>query len=117
MTTPLPNADRAFIDERKIVGYLLSDSHPEGAPKARFLKSFGFSAALPDILRGALLDHATRHDPTSSRVTEFGSVFEINGRLTSPDGQNPWMLVVWMIDNGTDFPRFIIAVPSHEARP
>lgn len=105
------------VDDRKITHYLLSDSHPEGAPKARFLKHFGFATHAPDELRRALIGHAHDHAVSTSRVTEFGSVFEINGRLTSPDGQNPWMLVVWMIDNGTDFPRFITAVPSHEARP
>ena len=117
MTTLLPNSDRAIVADAKLIAYLLSESHPEGSPKARFLKGFGFSVSAPGVLRTALIDHCRQYDVTSSRDTEFGTIFEINGRLLSPDGRNPWMLVVWMIDSGTDVPRLITAVPSQEARP
>lgn len=111
----LPNASNCSIAEAKLIGYLLSEVHPEGAPKAQFLKSFGFSGAAPETLRSALIDHARQGHVTASRQTEFGTVFEINGHLPSPDGRNPWMLVVWMIETGTDYPRLITAVPSQEA--
>lgn len=39
----LPNADKAQIDRQKIVNYLLSASHPDGASKAEFFTRFGFS--------------------------------------------------------------------------
>jgi hypothetical protein len=39
----VPNADQAIIDPRKITDYLLSQTHPDGAPKAAFFESFGFT--------------------------------------------------------------------------
>lgn len=113
----LPHSDRCFVADAKLVSYLLSDTHPEGAPKSTFLKLFGFAALSPEVLRRALIGHARSNVVAASRDTEFGTIFEINGRLTSPDGRSPWVLVVWMIDSGTEFPRLITAVPSQEPRP
>jgi hypothetical protein len=113
----LPNPDRCFVADAKIVDYLLSDLHPEGAPKSKFLKSFGFSAAQPDELRRSLVDHARSHDVLATRDTEFGTIFEVHGRLASPNGRDPWLVVVWIIDTGTDFPRLVTAIPSQEKSP
>jgi hypothetical protein len=38
----LPFAAKARVDRRKIVNYLLSPSHPDGASKAKFFTSFAF---------------------------------------------------------------------------
>jgi hypothetical protein len=38
----LPLAENAFVDQSKIVDYLLSMTHPDGQAKARFFIAFGF---------------------------------------------------------------------------
>ncbi len=48
-----PNAAAAVVSDRKLSSYLLSATHPEGAPKARFFESFGFSRDDPEALRRA----------------------------------------------------------------
>ncbi|MFQ3598764.1 MAG: hypothetical protein SNJ66_10560, partial [Chloroherpetonaceae bacterium] len=36
---------------------------------------------------------------------------EVVGVLPTPDNRNPTVKTVWHIDKGTDFPRFITAIP------
>lgn len=110
----LPNAENAIVDRRKITHYLLSKTHPEGAPKAKFFESFGFTRPHHGVLRRALLVHAATGIVIATNTTHFGTIYEVNGRIESPDGANPWLLVVWMIDAGADRPRLISAVPSED---
>ena len=59
-TVKLPNAERAYIDPRKIRDYLLSSTHPAGRPKARFFASLGYARSGWARLRKDLLDLAAR---------------------------------------------------------
>jgi hypothetical protein len=68
----LPRASLAIVDERKVTGYLLSDSHPAGRAKAAFLRRFGFSDADWAVLRHALLNHARTARVVAVSETEFG---------------------------------------------
>ena len=112
MTTPLPNADRAFVDPAKITAYLLSPTHKRGQHKAAFFRSFGFDLNNWELLRDALLEHARTNAVVRTEPTSYGMMYEMAGRLVSPDGRNPNVLVVWTIRHGEDFPRLVSAVPS-----
>ena len=112
MATRLPNADRAIVADRKITHYLLTHDHPRGRDKAAFFESFGFGRETWPRLRDALIDHAKHNPVVSSAMTPFGGAFEVNGPLATPDGGTPYVLVVWMIRAGEDFPRLLTAVPS-----
>jgi hypothetical protein len=82
------------------------------APKAAFFFRFGFTAEHPAILRDALVEHA-RHNPVTSTVkTPFGTTYEVDGRLASPDGRNPWVLVVGFVRDGEANARLATAFPS-----
>ena len=113
----LPNADQAFVEDRKITTYLLSRSHRYGAAKCAFFESFGFRQDDWRRLRDALLQHAADNQVVSTLDTPFGRVFEVNGRLASPDGRNPFVLVVWFFRPGENRPRLVTAVPSRGQRP
>ena len=110
----LPNADRAFIAPEKITKYLLSRTHPRGQDKAAFFESFGFTLLAWEDLRDALLKHAVRGAMIATETTMYGEVYEVNGRLESPDRRNPFAKVVWMVRVAEDFPRLVTAVPSEE---
>ena len=84
-----PNIDQATIDPHKISANLLDPTHPRGGAKARFLMRFGFSAAGLDTLRAAIHSHGRANDVDTTYVTAFGTVYEVAGSLTSPDGRNP----------------------------
>jgi len=40
----LPNADRARVEQSKIVEYLLNREHPDGGSKARFFNGLDLNA-------------------------------------------------------------------------
>ncbi len=107
----LPNIDAAFVEDAKLTGYLLNHAHPRGAPKARFLASFGFAADRPSEVRDALLVLARDNEISASQQTDFGTIFEIDGALPSPDSRNPHVRTVWMIDTDATAPRLITMVP------
>ena len=95
----------------------VSPDHPRGKHKAAFFNSFGFTLASWHVLMDALLLHARTYPAEPTEQTAFGEAHEAVGRLTTPDGRTPVVLVVWFFRNGEDFPRFVTAVPSKEKAP
>ena len=107
----LPNGNRAIVAPTKITHYLLDDGHPDGGPKSRFLRSFGFDPASPGVLRDALLAHALTHDVSATHLVEQGEVFEVTGPMLAPDGRLPMIRTVWIILKGETDPRFVTLKP------
>ena len=107
----LPNAENAHIPPAKILRYLLTDNHPKGDSKARFLVRFGFNRDQWRILEGALLAHATNYVVVAVDETQYGLMYVIHGSIETPDGRNPMIRTVWMIRHGEDAPRFVTAHP------
>ncbi len=107
----LPNIEEAVVEDAKLAEYLLNLAHPKGGAKARFLFSFGFAAERPDELRSAFLEHARDNEVVTSQNNNFGTIFAIDGPLTSPDGRNPIVRAVWMLDTGSTAARLITMVP------
>jgi hypothetical protein len=112
----LPSHQSAEIAERKLAHYLLEKSHPDGGPKAWFLEKFGYTIISADLLRSALLQHAAANDIDVQRTTPFGTVYELVGRLSTPDGRNPMVRSVWIIDRNGATPRFVTLVPARERK-
>jgi hypothetical protein len=108
----LPRAANAVLDDRKITQYLLNTAHPTGAAKAKFYMSFGFSPAHSGELKSALLDHPQNNPVTSQMSNPSGQKFEIRCSLVTPDGRNPCIISVWIIEPPDPNPRFITAYPS-----
>jgi len=107
----LPHLDRAVVPESKIVNYLLSVRHSGGRAKARFLESFGFRLRDRHMLRNAIVAHATANDITASQQTRFGTRYEVDGPLPTPDGRNPVVRVVWFVEAQETIPRLVTLVP------
>ena len=107
----LLNADRAQIDESKLVDYLLSPTHPRGYAKAEFFGRFGFRREVPEAFRLALEAHAQQCEVLAIRDTEFGVIAEVAGPLRSPDGRDPLVVVVWAFRSGEDWPRLVTVIP------
>jgi hypothetical protein len=107
----LPHLDRAIVPEAKIVNYLLSVRHAGGRAKARFLEDFGFRAEDWRVLRDAVIAHARANDITASHQTRFGTRYEIDGPLPTPDGRTPVVRVVWFVEFQEAVPRMVTLVP------
>jgi hypothetical protein len=113
----LPNVDRAQVQREKLVGYLLSRAHPDGAGKAAFFARFGFSATAWEVLHDALLAHAREHEVAETGESAFGTRFTVEGPLRSPDGRSPRVRSVWFIDAGAATPRLVTAYPQRKESP
>ena len=108
----LPNGEQAVVDLRKINDYLLSFSHPDGRTKARFFCSHGFATERPEELGAALRRHALENSVRLSRRNVFGNIHTVWGPLRTPDGRNPVIDSVWIIEFGAESPRLITAYPN-----
>jgi hypothetical protein len=105
------------VPETKIVNYLLSARHSGGRAKAHFLESFGFRARDWQDLRNAVIAHAQANDITASHQTRFGTRYEIDGPLPTPDGRTPVVRVVWFVDSQETVPRLVTLEPRRITTP
>jgi hypothetical protein len=108
----LPRATDAALADAKITQYLLNTAHPDGAAKAAFFGSFGFSPANWVELKTALLGHPLQNPVINQASNPFGQKFEISCSLMTLDGRNPCIISVWIIESPTPNPRFITAYPN-----
>ncbi len=113
----LPHAEYAFVEPRKVTAYLLNPQHPDGGPKAAFFLRFGFDASQPDTMIAALLAHARSNPVTRLQKSKIGTSYVIEGPLQSPDGRNPSVRTVWLIEAGETAPRLVTAIPLKGKRP
>lgn len=108
----LPNRDRAYVHSSKLIGYLLSKTHPDGKSKAKLLRAVGFNETNIDILKQGLLSIAQNQDVNEIVSSQHGIKYVIEGNLPTPLGGSVFLLTIWIIDNGQEIPRFVTAYPS-----
>ena len=107
----LPSAELATVDASKVTEYLLSPTHPDGSSKAAFFMRFGFRIQSWEILAAALRAHGMAYAVVQQTQSRFGARYAVDGRITSPDGRNPRIRTVWLIEAGHTAPRLITAYP------
>lgn len=112
----LPNAHLATIPIDKILGYLLSATHPRGKAKAAFFRSLGFDQSTPASLAAQLTTHAVENDVLYETAAEFGVRYVVDGWIGSPSGHRARIRTVWFIDYGRETPRFVTAHPIRGRR-
>jgi hypothetical protein len=111
--TQLPDAANAVVDDAKITGYLLNPTHSiSAAGKANFFLARGFSRQDWQELKRALLDHPQNNPVTDTTVTRFGEIYEVSCTLVTPDGRNPCVVSVWIVEPPNPNPRFVTAYPN-----
>ncbi|MFN4218744.1 MAG: DUF6883 domain-containing protein [Candidatus Bipolaricaulia bacterium] len=101
----LPHKDKAIIDQRKLVEYLLNTAHKRGGTKARLLAQFGYSAYNWQQLEADIRLYHLSADVEVARRTLYGMRYEIRAPLHTPSGRT-------LIDDGTDVPRLITLIPD-----
>ncbi|MDP9457881.1 MAG: hypothetical protein M3Q49_02195 [Actinomycetota bacterium] len=114
MAERLPNAEEAYTDEAKVAGYLLDPEHPRNEGKAEFFFRHGFSREAWEVLMQALLRHAREGELAETQDGPYGAKHVVEGALASPDGRDPRMRSVWIVDFGTGSlaPRLVTAYPQ-----
>ncbi len=116
MTYEAAARNRARVDQEKVTGYLLCTDHPDGRTKAEFLQRFGFRLAHWESLVDALLRHGRTHAVVKTVESPYGVRYAVDGALESPDGRNPLIRTVWILEQGSTAPRPITAHPLEETR-
>ena len=110
----LPNAENAYVPPAKILAYLLLIDNPRGRDKAEFFLKFGFVPDQWQQLAAALRVHGSRHKVVNVRDTLHGTTFAVDGILETPDGRNPDVRTVWIIQRNSTRPALVTAYPLGE---
>jgi hypothetical protein len=101
----LPNAERAYVDTRKLLDYCLSPEHPRGRHKARVFRSvLGLSIANAEDLRDALLAATRTAEAESGEADDYGQRYTLDFVMRGPAGEAT-IRSTWIIRTGEDFPR------------
>ena len=100
---PLVNADRAVIEEEKLVDYALNPDHVLGRHKARvFARALGFDGSNWRLLRSAILSELPQSPATRSSETPFGTKYEVRVTVTGPRGRTADVVTIWQYDKQGD---------------
>lgn len=102
---------RLLVEERKVILYLLSPTHPHGRSKARFFARMGFAWHAAAAFRDALLEHGLRAPLVGRIETPFGRKFVLEGPLTSLMGPSRMVRSVWFDDGGRGPVKLVTAYP------
>lgn len=107
----LPNSKNVYIPKEKLLGYLLSETHPVGKSKAKFFRKFGFNETNVDKLEQSLLSIAQTNEVETVKETPYGINYVINGSINIPKRRGVVIKTVWFIELGETTPRFVKAIP------
>ena len=108
----LPNRESAYIPPSKLIGYLLSETHPVGRSKAKFWRALGFDETNVEVLERGLIAIAQSEEEKEIVSSPHGVKYVIEGILRTPAGNPVQVRTVWIIDTGQDRPRFVTAYPA-----
>ena len=101
----LPSAEIAFIDDRKLIDYCLSESHPVGKHKARvFMAALGFSLSNFHDLRESILNEILENDAILTEINQYGTLYVVDVTVKNPPKQAK-VRTSWIIRTDEDFPR------------
>jgi hypothetical protein len=106
----LPRAERVQIEDRKVVEYLLSRTHPVGRFKARFFAAIGFDESTATAFVAELRRIAESGEIDETEDMEFGRKYTVPGELRGPTGVAP-VVTVWLQEHGRQDVRLVTVRP------
>ena len=109
----LPNANRAYVEENKVIRYLLAFDHPKGSSKAAFFVGHGFEATHWTVLADALCKLARDYPVTRVIQNDFVTKYVVEGLLATSQGDLLSLRTVWAVAEPRQAPRFVTAYPLH----
>lgn len=112
MPNHVPDRDQAAVDLRKITHYLLDTNHPIGSGKAKFFLEHGFNMSAPEEMEAALLGHVFDRVVIGTEVNQFGVKYVVACHINTPDGANPCIRSVWIVETANPIPRLVTAIPG-----
>jgi hypothetical protein len=101
----LPNAERAFVDIRKLRDYCLSMEHPRGRHKARvFASTLGLTAENAEELRAAILEAVLSGEARTDQEDAYGQRLILDFVMSTSTGEAT-IRTSWIIRKDEDYPR------------
>ena len=101
----LPNAQNAFIDDRKLIDYCLSENHPVGKHKARvFMSAWGFSLEHFQQLKESILYEILNKEAIQTEINQYGILYVVDVSIENPP-KKATVRTNWIIRENEDFPR------------
>lgn len=107
----IPHPALPEVGQLKILDYLLDSNHPQGAAKSRFFLAFGFLREDWLAFADALRQHGATQELRGERSNAFGQLYEIACSIITPDGRNPCVVTVWIVE-GAAAPKLVTAYPA-----
>ncbi len=99
-----------FIARRKISDYLLV-SRPED-DKSGFLAGAGYIPETTDRLLADLRTQLLPHEAKFLERGEYGTKYEIRGKLTGPNGRTLRVVSIWMVEHAGGKSKFVTLYPE-----
>ena len=107
----LPNHENAYVPERKLKEYLLSEKHAVGKSKAKYFRSLGYTESNVDQLQNDLLMIVKSYEITQKIETSFGLKYTVEGQFVTPKRSIVRIITVWVVEPVDNRPRFVTAYP------
>ena len=108
---PIPDADRAVVDDAKVRDYLLNLAHPDGGSKAIWFHSLGYHSDEWQNLAADLLAIARNCPTFDTETTRFGVKYKALGTVGRYEHRPGIVLTVWTVEDD-DPPRLVTAYPE-----
>jgi hypothetical protein len=107
-------AQNAIIAPAKLRDYLLSEQHPDGRSKARYLAGLGYRRVeWPRLVRD-LREQILPLEARPVRNSPWGTKYEILGVLRGPNGRTAWIRSIWIVLRNETRPRLVTLTPWSE---
>jgi hypothetical protein len=101
----LPNAEKAFIDDRKLIDYCLSENHPIGKHKARvFMSALGFSLEIFQDLKDIVLMKIQNNEAIMTEINQYGVLYVVDISVENTP-KSAFVRTSWIIKTNENFPR------------
>ena len=108
---PIPDAERAVVDDAKVRDYLLNLGHADGGSKAIWFHSLGYTRDDWHYLAVDLLAIAMNCDGFDTETTRFGVKYKASGSVGRPNHHPGSVRTVWIVEEN-DPPRLVTAYPD-----
>ncbi|AQG78090.1 DUF6883 domain-containing protein [Spirosoma montaniterrae] len=103
----LPFAERAYINDQKLIGYCLSETHISGKHKARVFKaSLHLTSDDYLILKDAILTAVLLNDAHAAGQNNQGELYTVDFILKHKNRVAP-IRTAWIVRFGESFPRLV----------
>lgn len=108
---PIPDADRAVVEDGKVCDYLLNLAHPDGGAKAIWFHSLGYHRDEWHNLAADLLAIARNCTTFDTETTRFGVECKASGTVGRSKHRPGVVVTAWIVEDD-DPPRLVNAYPE-----